>query len=132
MNNTVSIGEPWMWFAFVIFVLAMLALDLFVLGGNKAHKVSVKEAAAWSLADNSQFEAMRSFYQANDLFRVPSVISSYNYVIDKNAKVIVHCKMGGRSAKAVQFLREKGYDATNVTGGINAWSESIDPSVPQY
>jgi hypothetical protein len=45
------------------------------------------EAAAWSLADNSQFEAMRSFYQANDLFRVPPVINSYNYVIDKNAKV---------------------------------------------
>jgi len=52
--------------------------------------------------------------------------------VDKSAKVIVHCKMGGRSAKAVQFLIEKGYDATNVTGGINAWSESIDPSVPQY
>ncbi len=52
--------------------------------------------------------------------------------VDKNAKVIVHCKMGGRSAKAVQFLREKGYDATNVAGGINAWSEQIDPSVPQY
>jgi adenylyltransferase/sulfurtransferase len=52
--------------------------------------------------------------------------------LDKGAKLIVHCKMGGRSAKAVQFLREKGYDATNVAGGINAWSESIDPSVPQY
>ena len=49
MNNAISIGEPWMWVAFVVFVLAMLALDLFVLGGRKAHKVSVKEAAAWSL-----------------------------------------------------------------------------------
>jgi adenylyltransferase/sulfurtransferase len=52
--------------------------------------------------------------------------------LDKGAKLIVHCKMGGRSARAVQFLREKGYDATNVAGGINAWAESIDPSVPQY
>jgi len=52
--------------------------------------------------------------------------------LDKSAKLIVHCKMGGRSAKAVQLLREKGYDATNVTGGITAWSEQIDPSVPQY
>jgi molybdopterin/thiamine biosynthesis adenylyltransferase/rhodanese-related sulfurtransferase/molybdopterin converting factor small subunit len=52
--------------------------------------------------------------------------------LDKGAKLFVHCKMGGRSAKAVQLLREKGYDATNVTGGINAWSESIDQSVPQY
>ena len=45
-----SIGEPWMWAAFVGFVLLMLALDLFVLGGRRAHKVSVREAAAWSIA----------------------------------------------------------------------------------
>src|SRR3990172_12665803 len=50
MNNTISIGEPWMWAAFIGFVLVMLALDLFVFGGRKAHKVSVKEAALWSLA----------------------------------------------------------------------------------
>ncbi|MHB1051699.1 MAG: TerC family protein [Thiobacillus sp.] len=50
MNNSISIGEPWMWAAFIAFVLVMLALDLFVFGGRKAHKVSVKEAALWSLA----------------------------------------------------------------------------------
>ncbi|MHB1402341.1 MAG: TerC family protein [Thiobacillus sp.] len=49
MNSTISIGEPWMWGGFVAFVLVMLALDLFVFGGRKAHKVSIKEAAAWSL-----------------------------------------------------------------------------------
>ncbi|MBI5006577.1 MAG: TerC family protein [Nitrosomonadales bacterium] len=38
-----------MWAAFIIFVLMMLALDLFVFGGRKAHKVSVREAAIWSL-----------------------------------------------------------------------------------
>ena len=46
MNN---IAELWMWGVFIVFVLAMLALDLFVFGGRKAHKVSVKEAAVWSL-----------------------------------------------------------------------------------
>ncbi|MDP2833847.1 MAG: TerC family protein [Pseudomonadota bacterium] len=45
-----SISEPWMWAAFIAFVLAMLALDLFVFGGKKAHKVSVREAGAWTLA----------------------------------------------------------------------------------
>ncbi|MBZ0069427.1 MAG: TerC family protein [Thiobacillus sp.] len=49
MNSTLSIGEPWMWGAFIAFVLVMLALDLFVFGGKKAHKVSVREAASWSL-----------------------------------------------------------------------------------
>jgi tellurite resistance protein TerC len=50
MNSALSIGEPWMWAAFIAFVLVMLALDLFVLGGRKVHKVSVREAALWSLA----------------------------------------------------------------------------------
>jgi tellurite resistance protein TerC len=49
MNTAVSIGEPWMWGAFIGFVLVMLALDLFVFGGRQAHKVSVREAAIWSL-----------------------------------------------------------------------------------
>lgn len=49
MNTVISVGEPWMWGVFVVFVLVMLSLDLFVFGGNKAHKVSVKEAAGWSL-----------------------------------------------------------------------------------
>ncbi len=49
MNSEISIGEPWMWAVFIGFVLVMLVLDLFVFGGRKAHKVSVKEAAAWSL-----------------------------------------------------------------------------------
>lgn len=42
-----NIGEPWMWAGFIGFVLVMLALDLFVLGGRKAHRVHVKEAATW-------------------------------------------------------------------------------------
>jgi hypothetical protein len=45
------------------------------------------EAAAWSLADNSQFEGMRAFYEGNELFRVPPVISSFNYVIDQHQTV---------------------------------------------
>ncbi len=50
MDNTVSIGEPWMWGTFIIFVLIMLALDLFVFGGKNVRKVNIKEAALWSLA----------------------------------------------------------------------------------
>ncbi len=43
-----TIAEPWMWGAFIAFVLAMIALDVFALNGSKSHKVSVKEAAIWS------------------------------------------------------------------------------------
>lgn len=50
MNGLESIASLPMWAGFITFVIAMLALDLFVFGGNKAHKVSVKEAASWSAA----------------------------------------------------------------------------------
>ena len=48
-------------------------------------------------------------------------------------KLIVHCKLGGRSAKAVGILKERaGINGINVKGGITAWSQEVDPSVPQY
>jgi adenylyltransferase/sulfurtransferase len=46
--------------------------------------------------------------------------------------IVVHCKMGGRSAKAVALLKQHGYEATNLTGGILAWIAKIDPSLPGY
>ncbi len=47
-------------------------------------------------------------------------------------KLIAHCKMGGRSAKALAILQKAGITGTNVKGGILAWSEQIDPTVPKY
>ena len=47
-------------------------------------------------------------------------------------RVIAHCKLGGRSAKALAILKEEGIEGTNVKGGINAWSQEIDASIPQY
>lgn len=47
-------------------------------------------------------------------------------------RLIAHCKMGGRSAKALGFLQEAGIAGINVKGGITAWSREIDPSVPEY
>ncbi|PSN10539.1 molybdenum cofactor biosynthesis protein MoeB, partial [filamentous cyanobacterium CCP5] len=47
-------------------------------------------------------------------------------------KLIAHCKMGGRSAKALALLKEAGVEGINVKGGITAWSREVDPSVPEY
>ncbi len=47
-------------------------------------------------------------------------------------KLIAHCKMGGRSAKALAILKDAGIDGTNVKGGITAWSQEVDASVPEY
>jgi sulfur-carrier protein adenylyltransferase/sulfurtransferase len=53
--------------------------------------------------------------------------------LDKDETLAVHCKTDGRSARAVQLLREAGFqNVYNVKGGITAWSEEIDPSVPKY
>lgn len=47
-------------------------------------------------------------------------------------KLLVHCKSGMRSAKAIGLLKEAGIEGTNVKGGILAWSREIDSSVPEY
>ena len=53
--------------------------------------------------------------------------------LDKDEPLAVHCKTGGRSARAVKLLKEAGFqNVYNVRGGITAWSEEIDPSVPKY
>ena len=53
--------------------------------------------------------------------------------LDSSREIVVHCKSGARSAKAVDFLRRSGFKrATNLAGGILAWAERIDRSVPKY
>ena len=53
--------------------------------------------------------------------------------LDRGQEVIVYCKMGGRSKKAYNILRDQGFtELRNLTGGIRAWSEEVDPTVPTY
>jgi adenylyltransferase/sulfurtransferase len=47
-------------------------------------------------------------------------------------RLIPHCKLGGRSAKALAILKDAGIEGTNVKGGIKAWSQEVDSSVPEY
>lgn len=53
--------------------------------------------------------------------------------LDPNQTIYVHCKSGIRSMKAVRYLQEQGFKyVKSVRGGILAWAEEIDPSVPKY
>ena len=53
--------------------------------------------------------------------------------LDREREIIAHCKAGGRSAQAVEFLRQQGFkNVHNLAGGITAWSDKVDPSVPKY
>jgi adenylyltransferase/sulfurtransferase len=52
---------------------------------------------------------------------------------DQNGSFAIHCKTGARSANAVKLLQDAGFgNVYNVKGGITAWSEEVDPSVPKY
>jgi adenylyltransferase/sulfurtransferase len=54
--------------------------------------------------------------------------------IDPARDTVIHCKMGGRSAKAIEALERAGYKGKlrNLAGGITAWSNEVDPKVPKY
>jgi adenylyltransferase/sulfurtransferase len=87
--------------------------DLFVLDVREPHEYQICNLGGYLIP-------------LNDL---PKRVSE----LDSSREIVVHCKMGGRSAKAADFLRQSGFTKVhNLTGGINAWAERIDPKVPKY
>ncbi|HUP65274.1 MAG TPA: rhodanese-like domain-containing protein [Thermoanaerobaculia bacterium] len=52
--------------------------------------------------------------------------------LDASIPVVVYCHQGARSYAAARALREAGYDATSLRGGIDLWSLQIDPTVGRY
>ena len=53
--------------------------------------------------------------------------------LDSSREIVAHCRSGKRSAEAVDFLRKAGFKKiSNMTGGILAWADEVDPSVPKY
>lgn len=54
--------------------------------------------------------------------------------LDETKETVIHCKMGGRSAQAIEFLTRAGFkgNMSNLRGGITAWSNEVDSKVPKY
>jgi rhodanese-related sulfurtransferase len=52
--------------------------------------------------------------------------------LDAAAPIIVMCKSGARSQRTAEYLAARGFAASNLRGGITAWSREIDPDVPEY
>jgi adenylyltransferase/sulfurtransferase len=53
--------------------------------------------------------------------------------LDPDREIVAHCRSGARSQKAVDLLKQNGFkNARNMTGGILAWSDKVDPTVPKY
>ena len=63
------------------------------------------------------------------LAHLPAPLGSFG----KDQEIVVHCKMGGRSGRAVQYMQQQGFtNARNLTGGILAWIDQVDPGQQKY
>ncbi len=87
--------------------------DLFLLDVREPHEYQIVNIGAYLIP----------------LSALPKRIGELN----PSKEIVVHCKSGGRSAKAAGFLRKNGFkDVKNLVGGIDAWAERIDPTLPRY
>jgi len=115
-----------------------------------------KEPVAVSTASETEIDplAVKSMQDRGEKFQLVDVREPHEYQIcsipgavliplgdlpkrvnelDPDVEIVAHCKMGGRSAKACDLLRQAGFRRVkNMTGGILAWSDKVDPRVPKY
>jgi adenylyltransferase/sulfurtransferase len=66
------------------------------------------------------------------LVPVQDLAQRWRELADAPAPLVAYCHFGPRSEHATRFLRHHGLRAVNLAGGIDAWSERVDPSVPRY
>ncbi len=86
--------------------------------------IDVREPIEWEIAtiDGAEFIPKGAFLDGSALEKLPT---------DK--PIVLHCKVGGRSAEVLAVLHGAGFsDAVHVGGGINAWSLQVDPNTPYY
>ena len=89
--------------------------DIFVLDVREPHEVPIASIGA-------------TLIPVGELEKRVGELAAY-----KNSEVIVHCRSGARSQKAALVLKQAGFtNVSNLAGGILAWSDKIDPSMPKY
>jgi adenylyltransferase/sulfurtransferase len=122
---------------------ALVNYDVFCNGVpaiNDIREISVHELAAWRLqGEDFQLIDVREPHEFSIVNLGAQLIPVQNILehadkIDRSKKVVLHCKSGGRSAKAVSALQNQlGFtNLYNLKGGILAYANEIDPSMPKY
>jgi adenylyltransferase/sulfurtransferase len=107
-------------------VPSMSALDLKARldRGDPLMVIDVREPHEWDIANLDRWHA-----RLIPLGQLPDRMDE----LDRGAEIVVHCKSGGRSARGTRILREAGFGRVwNLDGGIRAWSDTVDPTVPRY
>ncbi|HET7463660.1 MAG TPA: molybdopterin-synthase adenylyltransferase MoeB [Longimicrobium sp.] len=104
--------------------LSPAELNGLLAAGQPVTLVDVREPHEWDIVNLRELGAML----------IPlAQVGARMAEIDPATRVVVHCKGGSRSAKAVGQLRAAGYgDVWNLDGGILAWADQVDPSKPKY
>ena len=92
--------------------------------GDKLTIIDVREPHEWQIANLEKYGS-----RLIPLGQVKDRLSE----ISQDEDVVLHCKMGGRSAKAYETLKNAGYTRIrNLKGGITAWADQVDTSMPKY
>jgi adenylyltransferase/sulfurtransferase len=92
--------------------------------GDPLTIVDVREPFEWDIGNLESHGA-----RLIPLNQLPSRLGE----IDPGDEVVLQCRSGARSARALELLREKGYTHLwNLQGGILAWADQVDPSIPKY
>jgi sulfur-carrier protein adenylyltransferase/sulfurtransferase len=86
--------------------------------------IDVREPHEWQINNLEQYGA-----RLIPLGQFPAHVNE----LDSADEIVVHCKMGGRSAKAYDVLKQAGFKKIrNLKGGILAWADQVDPQMPKY
>jgi adenylyltransferase/sulfurtransferase len=92
--------------------------------GERPTIIDVREPNEWEIGNLGEYGS-----RLVPLGQLPQRLAE----IDPDEEVVLLCRSGARSAKALAFLRNQGYSRLlNLRGGILAWSDEIDPSIPKY
>ena len=92
--------------------------------GDRLTIIDVREPFEWDIGNLGQHGAR--------LIPLKELVSRAGE-IDPAGEVVLQCRSGARSARALELLREKGYPRLlNLKGGNLAWSDQVDPSIPRY
>ena len=92
--------------------------------GDRLTIIDVREPVEWDIC-NLEAHGARLI----PLQQVPQRLDE----IDPAAEIVMQCRSGARSGQAAAYLRQRGYERVmNLDGGILAWSDEVDPSMPKY
>lgn len=102
------------------------ANNLLLIDVREKSEYKIAQLPGWTLVPYPEIKSGKG------IAKIKQLLEEKYQSLDNNPHLIVMCKAGVRSAKTLALLKDEGITGTNVKGGIDAWSQEIDPSIPKY